>query len=299
MPVDEIADRHADILAKPEDHQDPVDGVAEIDQGKASGDAGEARASADREGGVSARDLLVIARNQIGTSEDPPESNNNKYTDWYGVDTPWCAIFISWLFYRADAEDLVLKAAWCPDQARWFQRRERWGQEPRKGGIVYYDWGREGSSGYNHVGIVEEVRSDGEFVTIEGNWDDAVRRVVRDMEYVVGFGYPAYEGAAAPPPSKEVSLSAVRRAAKADPDREQGGTTPGSVEHVEIVETALHSEGLLSGEYDDDGSFGSLTVEAYAAWQRRCGYSGSDADGIPGRSSLQMLGDRHGFRVVD
>ena len=39
-----------------------------------------------------------------------------------------------------------------------------------------------------------------------------------------------------------------------------------------------------------DGYFGPATQDAYAAWQRRCGFTGSDADGVPGRISLQRLG---------
>jgi hypothetical protein len=47
-----------------------------------------------------------------------------------------------------------------------------------------------------------------------------------------------------------------------------------------------------------DGSFGSLTVNAYARWQKRLGYSGTAADGIPGMTSLKKLGAKHGFDVV-
>jgi peptidoglycan hydrolase-like protein with peptidoglycan-binding domain len=39
-----------------------------------------------------------------------------------------------------------------------------------------------------------------------------------------------------------------------------------------------------------DGLFGAMTQDAYRAWQRRCGFRGSDADGIPGKISLQRLG---------
>ncbi|MGC4111910.1 MAG: peptidoglycan-binding domain-containing protein [Nocardioides sp.] len=39
-----------------------------------------------------------------------------------------------------------------------------------------------------------------------------------------------------------------------------------------------------------DGLFGPETQEAYAAWQRRCGFRGKDADGKPGKVSLQRLG---------
>ncbi|MCZ4121069.1 hypothetical protein [Streptomyces sp. H39-S7] len=40
------------------------------------------------------------------------------------------------------------------------------------------------------------------------------------------------------------------------------------------------------------------TKSAYAGWQRRCGFSGPAADGIPGRESLTRLGALHDFSVV-
>ncbi|GAA5012501.1 N-acetylmuramoyl-L-alanine amidase [Actinopolymorpha pittospori] len=103
------------------------------------------------------------------------------------------------------------------------------------------------------------------------------------------------------PPSKPakplVSVFALAKAAKSDPKRAQGGVTSGAADDVKVVENALKAEGLLPTRYAGDGSFGSLTIEAYAKWQRRCGYTGKDADGIPGTSSVKKLGDKHGFRV--
>ncbi|MCQ6554786.1 peptidoglycan-binding protein [Streptomyces sp. C10-9-1] len=92
-----------------------------------------------------------------------------------------------------------------------------------------------------------------------------------------------------------VDLSNLISAARRDPGLRQGGTTHPT--DVAVVEAALRAEGLLSSRYAADGSFGSLTKTAYAAWQRRCGYSGSGADGIPGRASLERLGATHGFTV--
>nr|WSW58494.1 peptidoglycan-binding protein LysM [Streptomyces sp. NBC_00998] len=97
------------------------------------------------------------------------------------------------------------------------------------------------------------------------------------------------------PSTPSVSLAAVIRAAQRDPGLPQGGTT--SAADVRPVEAALQSEGLLSAAYAKDGSFGSFTRTAYAGWQRRLGYSGSDADGIPGKTSLTKLGARYGFTV--
>ncbi len=97
-------------------------------------------------------------------------------------------------------------------------------------------------------------------------------------------------------PKPTVSLARVIAAAKADPPAPQGHTTHKT--EVLRVERALAAEGLLAQQWVD-GSFGTKTVTAYSAWQRRCGYTGADADGIPGRNSLTALGGRHGFSVTN
>jgi hypothetical protein len=61
---------------------------------------------------------------------------------------------------------------------------------------------------------------------------------------------------------------------------------------VRRVERALHRKHLLAKRWID-GSFGSRTKEAYAAWQRRLGYSGIGANGLPGETSLRQLGAGH------
>ena len=93
-----------------------------------------------------------------------------------------------------------------------------------------------------------------------------------------------------------VRLAHIIAAAKADPPAAQGHTT--HKDEVLTVERALAAEGLLSAQWVD-GSFGTKTISAYSAWQKRCGYTGRDADGIPGRNSLIALGRRHDFTVVD
>lgn len=105
---------------------------------------------------------------------------------------------------------------------------------------------------------------------------------------------PATGGGAA---GGTVSLKALQAAARADPGRRQGGTTAGSADDVRLVEDALRREGLLSKSWTGDGAFGTRTVAAYAAWQRRCGYTGDDADGIPGGTTLRRLGAKYGFTV--
>ncbi len=102
-------------------------------------------------------------------------------------------------------------------------------------------------------------------------------------------------GTAAPAPLPVVDLSRLVAAARTDPAR---SGTPVSYACAKVVEAALAKEGLLAREYVD-GHFGSRTVTAYARWQARCGYSGSAADGIPGKTTLTRLGRKHGFTVKD
>jgi hypothetical protein len=92
-----------------------------------------------------------------------------------------------------------------------------------------------------------------------------------------------------------VSLANVVAASKSDPKAAQGKALHAA--DVKPVEAALKAEGLLSAKYASDGSFGTTTVTAYAAWQRKLGFTGKDADGIPGKSTLAKLGAKHGFKV--
>ncbi|MFF5790260.1 N-acetylmuramoyl-L-alanine amidase [Streptomyces sp. NPDC012693] len=96
------------------------------------------------------------------------------------------------------------------------------------------------------------------------------------------------------PPRPVVDLSKLIAAAKSDPPRRG---TPVSYYGVKTLESALVAEGLLAREVAD-GHFGTATVRAYAAWQRRAGFKGSDADGIPGAESLRKLATKRGFTVT-
>lgn len=94
-----------------------------------------------------------------------------------------------------------------------------------------------------------------------------------------------------------VSLRLIREAARVDPPRaDYLARYPSG---TKLVERALVLDGNLSRTYADKvGHFGSMTVKAYAHWQRELGYSGDDADGIPGRTSLTKLGAKHKLFIV-
>lgn len=106
---------------------------------------------------------------------------------------------------------------------------------------------------------------------------------------------PAKPGGGPKPPVKPtISLVNLVKAAQTDPGASQGHVT--DKVDVLLVERALHAEGLLDSKWVD-GSYGTLTVKAYAQLQHNLGYRGAAADGIPGHASLSWLGGKHGFLV--
>jgi hypothetical protein len=64
---------------------------------------------------------------------------------------------------------------------------------------------------------------------------------------------------------------------------------------VGTVQKALQKEVGLAPQATP--LFNVATKAAYAKWQKKLGYTGADADGLPGRASLLKLGKKHGFTV--
>lgn len=64
---------------------------------------------------------------------------------------------------------------------------------------------------------------------------------------------------------------------------------------VKRIQRALNAK--LGTSLQVDGLAGDITKRAYRAWQESLGFGGSDASGIPGKTSLTILGKRR-WRVV-
>jgi hypothetical protein len=104
-------------------------------------------------------------------------------------------------------------------------------------------------------------------------------------------------GTVTPTPAKpKVDLSQLIAAAKTDPGARQGHVS--YMAGTNLTEAALVKLGYLAKTYAGDGSFGSTTVKAYAKWQQHLGYTGTDANGIPGNASLSKLGAQTGLFTV-
>lgn len=90
-----------------------------------------------------------------------------------------------------------------------------------------------------------------------------------------------------------VSVAHLNAARAKDMPARTGHTTYPA--EVRVVEAALKAEGLLAASYAADGSWGTLTDAAYAAFRRKMGYVGSAATGTVGLASLKKLAARHNF----
>lgn len=160
---------------------------------------------------------LNAARSQLGTIAHT--SGWTPYGQWYAnrhgdptfATGNFCDMFASWAAWKASDGSEVGEYAFCPYHAAWFAAHGHWGHTPRIGGLVFYNWyGRLGSTdNAEHVGIVEDIRSDGRIVTIEGNTTQdgaggpagVWRRVRNPNGVVIGYGYPPYPTSPTPVPT--------------------------------------------------------------------------------------------------
>jgi len=120
-----------------------------------------------------------VAVTQLGTKESPPNSNQVKYTSWYGMVGPWCAMFCTWAYEtQGDSPSFVKgsRYAYVPyivDDARGGRNGLSVTSDPLPGDVVAYNWGGSTSADayyYDHVGLFESWQ-DGRtvFGAIEGN----------------------------------------------------------------------------------------------------------------------------------
>lgn len=251
--------------------------------------------------------MLNAASADVGYKEG--RNNDTKFGKWYGLNyNPWCDMAISYWADKSGNADVVGHFAYCPSHVNWFKARGQWvsrGAAVKPGDIVFYSWSNNGVA--DHVGIVERASGAGADIhTIEGNTasgsagsqsnGDGCYRRTRSRTYVLGFGRPAYKAEPAAPAKPSVSVAKLNAARKADMPARTGHTTHPA--DVKLVEAALHAEGLLSASYARDGSWGTLTQDAYDKFRRNAGYAGADATGAVGLGSLRKLAARHGFTAT-
>lgn len=177
--------------------------------------------------------LLAEPRAQLGYAESPTgwtvsgswwAKRHGKPSSW--ALAAWCDMFLAWIAHKAGLLPVVGDHAYTPSHAQWLKNRGQWGHTPKKGAIVFFDWG--GSRDIrkiDHVGIVEAVKNGGRtIVTVEGTTLNRVMRRERSLENVAGFGYPAYLPAPAPakPPASPAPTSWTEEIMKELPTLRRG-----------------------------------------------------------------------------
>ena len=147
---------------------------------------------------ATARDVLNIARNDLGYKESPAGSNRTKYGEWYGLNgQPWCMMAIQFWLNQAGVP-VPLKTASCGSFMRAAQAHGQWvtvGYQP--GDIVIMDFpGNKART--DHCGIVVTALTDG-VRTIEGNTgvgNDSnggeVMERTRPLSVIIGAYRPHY-----------------------------------------------------------------------------------------------------------
>lgn len=109
-----------------------------------------------------------IAVRQIGTVERPAGSNKVKYSDWYGMRGPWCAMFVSWCFNEAG---IKFRYAYCPyveadAKAGKNGLRLVGSKYATKGDLALFGFGKGEAV---HIGFVVRNLGGGWYETVEGN----------------------------------------------------------------------------------------------------------------------------------
>ena len=149
---------------------------------------------------ATAKEILAVARGELGYKESPAGSNRTKYGAWFGLNgQPWSMMFVQWCFRQADAQDLLpALTASCGALMRAAQAKGCWvtgGYQP--GDVVIYDFPGNNVK-TDHCGIVEQLAGGG-IMAIEGNTgagNDAdggqVQRRVRSNKVILGAFRPDY-----------------------------------------------------------------------------------------------------------
>jgi hypothetical protein len=172
-------------------------------------------------GEVKWSDVKAIAESQVGYEEGP--NNWTKYAEdldaihYFNSDkqnVPWCATYTSWCFYKAadpDPKGTALAAQYQPKNdncgcgvpwnARYYKDAGEFYSEPREGDVFF-------TKGYNHTGFVKKILDSQTFLSNEGNHNNKVDEVVRNISDMEGFGRPWWtpEDYPTPKPGKNIYI---------------------------------------------------------------------------------------------
>ena len=210
------------------------------------------------------------------------------------VSYPWCAIYVSAVFWKAVGESRFAEMA-CDAMIQKFQSLGLYSVSgrPDVGDVIFYDWDSNGTS--DHVGIITEVTGSG-YTVIEGNKSDAVgyRNISASYPYIKGFGFVSRldeEPASAPSGTVGQQMAQHIIANRKYPTIQYGDTG----DAVMFAQAILVRLGYLNKGGKDyanvDGDFGLLTKTATLGFQSATRDSDDPLviDGIIGKNTWARL----------
>lgn len=237
-------------------------------------------------------DMVAAMESCVGMTER--DGSQNKVQAWYrnrngaaySGNFAWCDATISWAAVQSGNYDAVCFGkdyAYTVAHAAKFQAEGRWHTDIagiQRGDIVFFDWsGTNNIANIDHVGIVTSV-SGSTVYTVEGNIGNVCARKVRYSNYIVGYGRPAY-----PAPAKP-SGTVVKY--QPFPGASWFKQSPKS-SIVTRMGKRLVAEKCSAYKSGPGPQWTTVDKASYAKWQRKLGYTGTDADGWPGKTSWDKL----------
>ena len=204
------------------------------------------------------------------------------------VSYPWCAIFVSAVFWKAIKESRFAEMA-CDAMIQKFQELGLYSASgyPEVGDVIFYDWDSNGTS--DHVGIITEVADNG-YTVIEGNKSDAVgyRRIAISYPYIKGFGFATRltESEEEKPKAEPASSTVGQQMADKIIANRRWPTLKlySKGEWVTVLQAMLNAENKAGLEVD--GEFGVFTYSAVNKFQTA---HGLERDGIVGEKTWGEL----------
>ena len=140
-------------------------------------------------------DICNIAKTQVGYHESG--NNYTEYGRWYGRQSYWCNVFVSWCAHVAGVPTSVFPklagvgSAYSSTLPSVGADCFKFGTKPVEAGDLLFSCTCSGSFGcIDHVGLIVDV-DDQYIYTVEGNMSDEVRAIT----YPVSTGYSAHNHA--------------------------------------------------------------------------------------------------------
>ena len=161
---------------------------------------------------MSSQAVIDIARQEATLGYLEGANNDTKYGKWFGINNnPWCAMFVSWCFHKANLSSLVAAQskkgfASCDLGLKWFAKKNQLvpiGQA-QAGDIAFFQF--DADSQPDHVGIIIKNNTKlKRLVVVEGNAPqdgkpnvDGVFIKRRNYSLVMAVARPKYPSESSP-----------------------------------------------------------------------------------------------------